>query len=1393
MHKESSSLFSLVKWLLFIVLLCSVSLGFAMPKYVPGQLIFKTESPRQLQADKLGLSTFDSYLGSLGLKGIRELKTPSQGRYFLADVSSMPSETELLAMRFAGIEYVQPNYLRKMHTLPNDPLYSRQVLDLCSIPQAWQYTTGSGQIIVAVIDSGLLVNHPDLAENVYYNSGEIPGDGIDNDGNGYVDDFCGWDFVHAPNMADVALGDYLDEDNDVTDENYHGTHVSGIIGAKGNNGIGIAGVNWNVKIMPLRAGFRTVDAGFLQDSDVSAAIIYAADNGAKVINMSWGDTSYSPIIADACDYAYNRGITLVASAGNDGTQSLHYPAALSNVISVGSVGRGKLLSSFSSHGQGLDLVAPGENILSTYKGSGQEQYYQQSGTSMSAPFVSGAVALLLSIYPNLSPDEVKARLLTATDDLYTPGYDIKSGHGLLNVSKLINNTNPPFIRVDFPIDEMAINRSCEILGSVYGDDFWRYTLMYRNLANEVQWLDTQKHTTVPTYYYEPVNCGKIGDFYLPNGFAEGEYQLRIQYERLTGDVTKYSHFFTLRVMNEAPRLKPGSVNHFARYRDGNLRHYIAAVFDDKVLAELKLTDSTGADFELFGSQRDSLQVFALPPNVATGSVDISLKAYNLAGLSYQSPLMQDFCQINYHTVATHGFSKYEIGAPRIPLNRWRDFDHNGKDEYVAMELVGSGYGSLAVYEPHSGTHIKTKQYDKSAYPLDLKRIHTGTNGLLALEGETAKLYKSLDGYPSADSLAFNDTGITGGIIADYNGDGVLDLVLVKNLPNARVIQLYERTSAGIYAQRNQLFNTSATQQRNNFVPTVLVEDFMGLSRPQILAADTDGDVMLFKVINNQQYETLWEHRLGVPNAYQLAAGDFDGDGRKDFIIGGYNTNPLDENLNFWQFEAFKSVGGTVQSMGKILFDQVESISSISTADIDGDGKDEVILAIAPHLYIIKYDSGAFKPVFKGDSFQNYRLAHYFDEDGSFRLIANSKADADSVVAVEWIPDAVVNPYLAPDNLFVQALGEDTALISWEDSGADAYKLYRKDEAGDITLVSQISAHSYLDEGLTSFGRYFYAISALYGESESMLSAFVEIRLDEAPEVLSAVMVSQREIRISFSQAMPYSSFEPLHYELSHQVGHPLTVVRTEAGKGAQLKFRRDLPFIDGAFTLSLRELYNDSGIALVNDLVEVFYQEDTTAPMVLSAKLIGDNKAVWIEFSESIEPLSAAHLANYRFSPPENDLDNFITSVTVEDSSVIISLNTPAKASTKAYFVEISNITDLAGNILNPSHSLARFSLSDISDLSQVVVFPNPLYKAKHKEISFMNFPEGKKGKIAIYNASGALVYQSAIGPFRYETNYNTWRYKATNLKDKELSSGVYYYIIEMDKELKKGKFAIVN
>ena len=351
-----------------------------------------------------------------------------------------------------SVEYAEPNYVLHADRVPDDP----RVGELWAFhnsgqtggaagadidaTRAWNIATGSRDVVVAVVDSGADTNHPDLAENIFTNPGEIPGNGIDDDGNGFVDDVHGWDFAN--------------DDNDPFDDASHGTHVSGTIGAVGANGLGVAGVNWRVSILPL----KFLDAeGSGPTSNAILAIDYATQFGITAINASWGGGGFSFALQDSIAAAGSVGTLFVAAAGNDAIDIdglPHYPAsyALPNVIAVAATDDADGLAFFSNWGAKTVLLgAPGMDILSTVPGGG---YETKRGTSMSAPMVTGAVALLRSVEPDLSVDEVRQRLQAAAVPIPSLAGKTVTG-GRLDVFRLLAtpDTTPPGTIGDLAIEE----------------------------------------------------------------------------------------------------------------------------------------------------------------------------------------------------------------------------------------------------------------------------------------------------------------------------------------------------------------------------------------------------------------------------------------------------------------------------------------------------------------------------------------------------------------------------------------------------------------------------------------------------------------------------------------------------------------------------------------------------------------------------------------------------------------------------------------------------------------------------------------------------------------------------------------------------------------------------
>lgn len=394
---------------------------------LPGELIVKF---RPL-ATKAAAERLLKKNGGVVLKQFRA----SGAMHIALSSAKSVAATKAAAQEFAqsaDVEYVEANNVIRLSNTPDDPrMGSLWGMEKISAEAAWEINTGSREIVVAVIDTGVDYNHPDLKDNYWYNPGETGTDaagndkrtnGIDDDGNGYVDDFRGWDFAN--------------NDNNPMDDNDHGTHCAGTIGATGNNGQGVAGVNWQVGLV----GIKFISAsGSGSTAAAISSIEYATKLGVDLTSNSWGGGGSSSAMLAAIREANEAGVLFVAAAGNstsDNDTRPNFPSNydVDNVIAVAATQQNDTLASFSSYGRTtVDLAAPGLSILSTTRNNG---FRNMSGTSMATPHVAGAVALMKATFPEMTSAQLKEKLLAAIDPVAALSSKVATG-GRLNLEKAL--------------------------------------------------------------------------------------------------------------------------------------------------------------------------------------------------------------------------------------------------------------------------------------------------------------------------------------------------------------------------------------------------------------------------------------------------------------------------------------------------------------------------------------------------------------------------------------------------------------------------------------------------------------------------------------------------------------------------------------------------------------------------------------------------------------------------------------------------------------------------------------------------------------------------------------------------------------------------------------------
>lgn len=420
---------------IIFVLLCIATISAFGQKssktFVDGELLIKLKN----NTDSARANSIHSRIGANLIEDFADLNWQ---RVKIPEGMSLGKATELYREN-NEIEAVQPNFYYHLLATPNDTQFgSLYGMTKISAPAAWDITTGSSDVVVAVIDTGLRYTHDDLAANVWTNSGEINNNGVDDDGNGFVDDFYGYDFFF--------------NDGNPLDENGHGTHVSGTIGAVGNNAMGVAGVNWNVRIMAIKIydndGFGTTAAMIINAYNY-VRLMKTRGINIRVTNNSYGGCDeacgYDQATKDALDALGNAGILNVFAAGNDGRNTdinPAFPASYTSpmILSVANSTSTDARSGSSNFGTTtVDLAAPGSGILSTYFSS-NSSYATLGGTSMASPHTAGVAALLSALNPSLSNASLKATIMNTVDPLSQWSGVVKTGGRLNAVNALQNQT-----------------------------------------------------------------------------------------------------------------------------------------------------------------------------------------------------------------------------------------------------------------------------------------------------------------------------------------------------------------------------------------------------------------------------------------------------------------------------------------------------------------------------------------------------------------------------------------------------------------------------------------------------------------------------------------------------------------------------------------------------------------------------------------------------------------------------------------------------------------------------------------------------------------------------------------------------------------------------------------
>lgn len=439
----------------------------ALPKsqYISNAIYIKTKSSHYTGQKSKGFysSILQTSLEGLNVENIRQpFEQYAQGELLENDANGLgrifeikydspvdPYDVCKELMQNPEVEYAVPQFIHQVYEYtPNDPKLAENkqwYINTLKLKDAWEISKGSKDVIIGIVDSAIDWEHEDLAANIWTNPNEIPGNGIDDDENGKIDDIRGWDFIGDVTYAQISSGSFKEDNNPKSNNNnnMHGTHVSGCASAVTNNATGIAGVGFNCTLMPVKVGADNFQVqGIYRGYE---GILYAAQNGAKIINCSWGGPGHSPYQEDIINQVTDLGAIIVAASGNDGSNNDyvdHNPSNYEKVLSVGATYTQDRIASFTNYGTVVTVYSPGQSIYSTMPGN---SYANQQGTSMASPITAGLAGLLLAKKPNLSPGAIKHQIRSTSDNVLAKNPALRPWYyGRANALSMLTFNDPSY-------------------------------------------------------------------------------------------------------------------------------------------------------------------------------------------------------------------------------------------------------------------------------------------------------------------------------------------------------------------------------------------------------------------------------------------------------------------------------------------------------------------------------------------------------------------------------------------------------------------------------------------------------------------------------------------------------------------------------------------------------------------------------------------------------------------------------------------------------------------------------------------------------------------------------------------------------------------------------------
>ncbi|NQW30699.1 MAG: S8 family serine peptidase [Ignavibacteria bacterium] len=1326
-------------------------------------------------------------------------------RHVVIDCSNNVNQQIVDLLTDSRVESVKRNHKFKIDAdeITNDSLSVKQYgLRIVNAAKAWKIATGVGSV-VGVLDTGFDWDHPDLVSQVRVGMAEdvnkngtfeawpstvqIGGkdgdlDGIDNDGNGFVDDVIGYDFV---DQSVRNLGDDRDRDPIPFDEQGHGTSVAGVIAATANNTIGMAGLAYNARLVALRAFDAT---GNGEEDDIATALVYAAMNGVQIINMSFGDGVDSPVLRDAVEFARQMGCVLIASAGNTGVVSRQFPAGYDGVLVVASTNEDDVRSPFSSTGSIVNMCAPGERIVTTAINS---RYRTVSGTSFSAPLTAAVAALLLEKFPAATASEITSTILENTVDLGVVGWDSDYGVGRLDAFNLVSAIGLSDVFLSRPINEEQVNVKknsiLQVEGSTLSTMSVGYELFWGRGLEPVQW---NKFGEGGTKYKSTLGSVDL------SAFNSGVYVIRLVVRRLdsrTIEIRKrinVSNDDTLRILESKIEtawiddLKTGVLtietnqNTYCsvemRSKGDSTQLHVTDIKRFTRLHSLPLDGVTAGD-----------SVFATVTCVS-GSADTVRTTISFYLQAIASPLT------TFNVTQTVPLAGYV-------LNDVRDFYSDGKSTFVMNDVSSGSFGSIV-----------TKQRDvlgfKSKDSLSKVWIPRGVgdtdgNGRLEVFAHvvgSAILFESstVNGNPFEVIRFADSTGkLNATAMADVDGDGREDLIMLSD--SGCVVYSWKD---GKYALLATALNVS-TPPIGNFANridevSVGVGDFNGNGQTEIAFSDTDGDLLIYEFDGSKFVMMFMQENSGAGGSGYVASGDIDGDGKPDIVLGipdSVQARPDGEyGRQMWTYRFFRSTN--LNAYEEFWTERIYGVrygigfrNGVEIGQLDMRNGSEVVICAFPRLYIFTWDkiSSTMLPFwYKPDVVSPRFLVHDFNSNGVNEIgYGTTSAELGYMTQFAFAEaDTTTSGLNSPAGLRATLQSDTTAVISWMPvTGAQEYEVQRATSNNPIfkTFIT-VSSVTIRTDSLEKNKLYKFRVVAIASNAaqNSRPSAAVEVFTGQqiiaqaaVPDTNVATNNSNSvQIRVRYSGAINQHITQPSAFVLMTSADSILAV-------GSSAVAATDNEIIVGFRLASLFQGKADLFCGAILDANEVptltsrlpltIKTERAEKPLIINNFTLNGSNAATLSFSEPMDVNGLTDAANYLLAPTGK-----ISSVSILDDSTVqatFGTDPPLAALGLTYSLTVSSVRSSGGvPITTGAGNTVQFVLASTS-ANDVFVYPHPITLSTDNSVTFANLPPKAVVEIIDQRFSPLQSLHETDGNGGVEWNLRT-------SKGEALVPGVYFY-----------------